>query len=129
MRITSAPICAIVMPPSGAATKADSSTIRKSCSKLFIPASCLAPELAAEGRRSASDRLLKATESARHCGLFDSHGICPSIGLRGGDVRLPKPIVETNRNRVVARLVREGWTVRHGGDHDVYKHQSQPGRI
>ena len=30
MRITSAPICAIVMPPSGAATKAEISTIRRS---------------------------------------------------------------------------------------------------
>src|SRR5580692_5093651 len=36
MRITSAPICAIVMPPSGAATKAEISTIRKSSSKRFM---------------------------------------------------------------------------------------------
>src|SRR5947207_15523048 len=36
MRITSAPICAIVMPPSGAATKAEISTIRKSRSKRFM---------------------------------------------------------------------------------------------
>jgi predicted RNA binding protein YcfA (HicA-like mRNA interferase family) len=24
---------------------------------------------------------------------------------------------------------REGWEVRHGGNHDVYKHPSKPGRI
>jgi mRNA interferase HicA len=28
-----------------------------------------------------------------------------------------------------ARLVREGWQARHGGDHDVYKHPTRPGRI
>src|SRR5438105_14998775 len=36
MRITSAPNCAIVMPPSGAATKAENSTIRRSASSRFI---------------------------------------------------------------------------------------------
>src|SRR5579864_2326892 len=36
MRITSAPNCAIVMPPSGAATKAENSTTRKSARRLFI---------------------------------------------------------------------------------------------
>jgi predicted RNA binding protein YcfA (HicA-like mRNA interferase family) len=36
---------------------------------------------------------------------------------------------ETDRARVVARLVREGWVERHGGDHDVFKHPSRPGRI
>src|ERR1700722_12743133 len=36
MRITSAPNCAIVMPPSGAATKAENSTIRRSASRLFM---------------------------------------------------------------------------------------------
>src|SRR5271156_3831046 len=39
MRITSAPNCAIVMPPSGAATKAENSTIRKSWRSWFIAAS------------------------------------------------------------------------------------------
>jgi predicted RNA binding protein YcfA (HicA-like mRNA interferase family) len=38
-------------------------------------------------------------------------------------------LVETNRSRVVRRLEREGWMCRHGGDHDVYKHPSKPGRI
>ena len=28
-----------------------------------------------------------------------------------------------------SRLVREGWQARHGGDHDVYKHPTRPGRI
>src|SRR3954452_12252135 len=36
MRITSAPSCAIVMPPSGAATKAEISTIRRSWSNRFM---------------------------------------------------------------------------------------------
>src|ERR1051325_8803965 len=38
MRMTSAPTCAIVMPPSGAATKAESSTIRRSAKSRFIAA-------------------------------------------------------------------------------------------
>ena len=42
---------------------------------------------------------------------------------------LPRPTIETNRGNVVTRLEREGWVVRHGGDHDVYKHPSKPGRI
>jgi mRNA interferase HicA len=37
--------------------------------------------------------------------------------------------LETNRNKVAARLAREGWEVRHGGDHDVYKHPTRVGRI
>src|SRR5581483_3496100 len=37
MRITSAPIWAIVMPPSGAATKAEISTMRRSARSRFIP--------------------------------------------------------------------------------------------
>src|SRR5712691_8623877 len=36
MRTTSAPNCAIVMPPSGAATKAENSTMRRSASSRFI---------------------------------------------------------------------------------------------
>jgi predicted RNA binding protein YcfA (HicA-like mRNA interferase family) len=36
---------------------------------------------------------------------------------------------ETNRNRVVARLQREGWFVRHGSSHDVFKHPDREGRI
>jgi predicted RNA binding protein YcfA (HicA-like mRNA interferase family) len=42
---------------------------------------------------------------------------------------LPRSALETNRGRLVARLEREGWIPRHGGDHDVYKHPSKPGRI
>jgi predicted RNA binding protein YcfA (HicA-like mRNA interferase family) len=31
--------------------------------------------------------------------------------------------VETNRNKIVSRLVKDGWElVRHGGGHDVYRH-------
>ncbi len=36
---------------------------------------------------------------------------------------------ETNRTKVAARLKRDGWIERHGGDHDVYKHPGRPGRI
>jgi mRNA interferase HicA len=42
---------------------------------------------------------------------------------------MPKPTLDTNRSTVVARLKREGWIVRHGGDHDVFKHPARPGRI
>ena len=42
---------------------------------------------------------------------------------------IPRRALETNRSKVAARLVREGWEVRHGGDHDVYKHPTRPGRI
>ena len=42
-------------------------------------------------------------------------------------VAMPQP--GTNRNKVVARLERDGWVGRHGGDHDVYKHPARPGRI
>lgn len=37
--------------------------------------------------------------------------------------------VETNRAKITARLAREGWEPRHGGEHDVYKHPTRPGRI
>jgi predicted RNA binding protein YcfA (HicA-like mRNA interferase family) len=36
---------------------------------------------------------------------------------------------ETSRSKVVARLMREGWIERHGGEHDVFKHPAKPGRI
>jgi predicted RNA binding protein YcfA (HicA-like mRNA interferase family) len=42
---------------------------------------------------------------------------------------MPGPAIETNRKKVAARLVREGWKARHGGDHDVYKHPIRAGRI
>ncbi len=40
---------------------------------------------------------------------------------------MPQP--ETNRKKVVARLARDGWVGRRGGDQDVYKHPTRPGRI
>jgi predicted RNA binding protein YcfA (HicA-like mRNA interferase family) len=39
------------------------------------------------------------------------------------------PALETNRNKIVARLKREGWQEAHGGSHDKYKHPDHPGRI
>jgi hypothetical protein len=43
------------------------------------------------------------------------------------EASLPKPSLETNHSKVVARLEREGWVPRHGGDYDVYKDPSKPG--
>jgi len=37
--------------------------------------------------------------------------------------------LETNRQKVASRLAREGWIVRHGGEHDIFKHPMKPGRI
>jgi hypothetical protein len=37
--------------------------------------------------------------------------------------------IETTRTKIAARLRREGWTERHGGDHDVFSHTEKPGRI
>jgi predicted RNA binding protein YcfA (HicA-like mRNA interferase family) len=54
--------------------------------------------------------------------------VCAYIGALS-EASLPRPALETNRGNVVARLEREGWMPRHGGDHDVYKHPSKPGRI
>src|SRR5438874_4854278 len=61
MRITSAPICAIVMPPSGAATKAETSTIRRSLSKAFMPLQSQARNL---DRRAAVHDDLEAARFA-----------------------------------------------------------------
>lgn len=40
-----------------------------------------------------------------------------------------KPAIELSRGKVAARLVREGWVVRHGGVHDVFTHPDRPGHI
>lgn len=42
---------------------------------------------------------------------------------------MPNPTLEMNRSKVVARLSREGWIERHGGEHDVYTHAARAGRI
>ncbi len=39
------------------------------------------------------------------------------------------PKVETNRQKVVTRLKREGWIVTHGGTHDLYTNPERSGRI
>ena len=36
------------------------------------------------------------------------------------------PKVETNRQKVVARLKREGWSGTHGGAHDLYTNSERP---
>ena len=46
--------------------------------------------------------------------------------------KLDAPIfahVETNRNKIVRRLARDGWLNRGGGSHDVFTHPSRPGVI
>jgi predicted RNA binding protein YcfA (HicA-like mRNA interferase family) len=37
--------------------------------------------------------------------------------------------VETNTRRIVARLEREGWINKGGGNHDIFKHPTKEGRI
>ncbi len=36
---------------------------------------------------------------------------------------------ETNTRKVVARLEREGWINKGGGNHDIFKHPIKRGRI
>jgi predicted RNA binding protein YcfA (HicA-like mRNA interferase family) len=49
--------------------------------------------------------------------------------MRIQSIIMPKPTIESNRGKVVARLAREGWIERHGGEHDVYTNPARPGRI
>jgi len=35
--------------------------------------------------------------------------------------------IETNRRRIIARLEREGWTLKGGSKHDKYVHAVKPG--
>jgi predicted RNA binding protein YcfA (HicA-like mRNA interferase family) len=39
------------------------------------------------------------------------------------------PKVETNRRDIIARLEREGWVNRGGGNHDVFEHPQRKGRV
>jgi predicted RNA binding protein YcfA (HicA-like mRNA interferase family) len=40
------------------------------------------------------------------------------------------PTIETNRTKIVSRLLRERWVlVRHGGEHDIYRHAQRHGVI
>lgn len=40
------------------------------------------------------------------------------------------PTAETNRAKVLKRLIGEGWELaRHGAGHDVYRHARKPGVI
>jgi predicted RNA binding protein YcfA (HicA-like mRNA interferase family) len=40
-----------------------------------------------------------------------------------------KPALETNRAKLAARLGREGWIVKNGGSHDLYKHPDRHGQL
>ena len=35
--------------------------------------------------------------------------------------------VETNRNKIVARLLRDGWILEGGAKHDKFAHANKPG--
>ena len=37
--------------------------------------------------------------------------------------------IETSRRTIETKLLAEGWVVRAGGRHDIYKHPDRPGRI
>jgi predicted RNA binding protein YcfA (HicA-like mRNA interferase family) len=37
------------------------------------------------------------------------------------------PAPETNRRKVVTRLEREGWLLKEGGEHTIYKREDRPG--
>ena len=37
--------------------------------------------------------------------------------------------LELNRDKVLARLKREGWIVRTGGSHDILAHPDKPQRV
>lgn len=39
------------------------------------------------------------------------------------------PQYETSRRRIVQRLNAEGWVLRSGGSHDLYRHPEKPGLI
>ncbi|MEQ1653011.1 MAG: type II toxin-antitoxin system HicA family toxin [Hyphomicrobium sp.] len=37
------------------------------------------------------------------------------------------PIPETNSRKITQRLEREGWILKEGGEHSIYKHPDRPG--
>lgn len=39
------------------------------------------------------------------------------------------PVIETSRREIIARLEREGWVNRGGGNHDVFVHERLKGRV
>jgi mRNA interferase HicA len=40
------------------------------------------------------------------------------------------PAIETNRTKIVSRLLREGWVLmRHGREHDIYRHAQRQGAV
>lgn len=39
------------------------------------------------------------------------------------------PVMECNRNKIIARLEREGWELKGGKGHDKYRHPQRPGII
>ena len=94
---------------------------------LFFKGHCL-DQPASSSRRNDQPQL--AVERKRRPTNTWTFGAILRIYLRTSqERRVPRLALETNRNKVAARLVREGWEVRHGGDHDVYKHPTRVGRI
>jgi predicted RNA binding protein YcfA (HicA-like mRNA interferase family) len=39
------------------------------------------------------------------------------------------PKFETSRREIIARLEREGWVNRGGGNHDIFQHPERKGRV
>jgi mRNA interferase HicA len=54
--------------------------------------------------------------------------ICTYICALNRTAAMP-PILELNRQKIASRLEREGWTARHGKQHDVYAHPEKPHQI
>src|SRR5450756_3004744 len=69
-----------------------------------------------------------------HCGSLDTLVPRRSSGSTCKHVttwkwRIERYVDGLSARSLLARLERDGWVGRHGGDHDVYKHPARPGRI
>src|SRR2546429_415522 len=111
MRITSAPICAIVMPPSGAATKAEISTIRRSWSKRFMPLQSQAGNL--DCRAAVHD-------------AFDPRGWGGGGGLIIGDAELHPSPLGADGDRLVDDAARHVGPAEHVHHVDRLRHIGEP---
>jgi len=60
---------------------------------------------------------------------LDGSGSNSYVAFSSARRAMPASALEFNRKQVAARLEREGWTCRHGGGHDIYKHAAKRGRI
>jgi predicted RNA binding protein YcfA (HicA-like mRNA interferase family) len=79
------------------------------------------------GKKGHTDKAIRQCCSINDAFCLTEAAGCDTQIFAHKTVAMPQ--LETNRNKVVARLARDGWVGRHGGDHDVYKHPARPGRI